>query len=198
VAQVFILDSAGRQVQSLPSVAVSAYGQAISLSSSRLDTDGQQRVVIRDAAGTVLGSWDGTHADGGFVAPGAYRVVVRWTENGSDRAQSEADLAVLPAGSALLRTATVAPNPAGRDGLNRAVLCWIPDGRTDWVRGRLYNLAGELVLQHETPANLGRETWDLLSPGGLPVSGGIYLWEVEAISNGRVVERRVLKFVVVR
>jgi hypothetical protein len=184
-------------VQALAPVAVGSAGPWVLLSTTRLDADGTAVVVISDADGVVLGRWNGVHADGGPVAPGAYQVHVRWTQDGTAKADGSATLTFLPVSNALLRSALIGPNPVTpRDRSVR--LFWTPDSRTDWVRGRLYNLAGELIVTQESPADLGSQTWDLDSTGGLPVSGGLYLWEVEALSSGKVLERRVLKFVVVR
>jgi hypothetical protein len=178
-------------------VAVGSTGPAVLLSSTRLDADGTAVVTITDADGTVLGAWNGSDADGGLVAPGAYQIHVRWMDGANVKGEGSASLAVLPTGSSLLRSALVAPNPVGP---TRAYveLDWTPDGRTDTVRWRLYDLAGELILQHEVSASATRDLWDLRSASGKAASGGVYLWEVEAINGGRMVERRVLKFVVVR
>jgi hypothetical protein len=93
----------------------------------------------------------------------------------------------------------VAPNPAGRDASGRVSLRWVPDLKTALVRGRLYSLAGELIAQGEADALAGRLDWNLLVASGRAASGGIYLWQAEALSGeGLVLERKVLKFVVIR
>jgi hypothetical protein len=179
-------------------VAVGSTGPAVYLSSTRLDADGTALVTITDADGDVLGAWNGIGADGGLVAPGAYQIHVRWTDGaGIHKADASASLAVLPTGSGLVRSARVAPDPVLAS--SPAVeLRWTPDGRSDTVRWGLYDLAGELILQNEVSALAGRDVWDLRSSSGKAASGGFYLWEVEALTGGRMVERRVLKFVVVR
>lgn len=168
------------------------------LSSDRLILDGSQVLSIHDSTGDLLGTWNGSPSEGGWVAPGAYVIRVVWTENENVLGRAQVGVVVQAAANALLRSALVAPNPAGGQGSQLVSLRWTPDGRTEWVRGRLYNLAGEYVHRGEVPANQGRQDWDLRSPSGEAVAGGVYLWHVEALSGGKVLERRVLKFVVVR
>ncbi len=199
LVQLWIEDSAGHRVQALGSAWSQVAGPDLLLSSRQLQADGQAAIEIRDALGELLGRWDGAHADGGLVAPGAYRIRALWTENGAEKNKSDVAVAVLPAQNALLKSLVVAPNPAGRLGSEQVALRWVPDGKTDRVRGRIYNLAGELVSLGEAPAQDRRLSWGLRSPAGEAVSGGVYVWQTDAVdSAGRVLERRVLKFVVVR
>jgi flagellar hook assembly protein FlgD len=199
LAQAFIESLSGHRVKALAPLGVHAYGQGLQLSTGVLQVDGVQVVSIRDADGNLLGEWNGLHADGGFATPGAYRIRVVWSEGGAELAQASIGLAVQPAGNALIRSVRVAPNPAGKDASGRVSLRWVPDARTATVRGRFYSLAGELISQDEAAATAGRLDWDLRAGSGRSVSGGIYLWQVEALSGeGLILERKVLKFVVIR
>jgi hypothetical protein len=197
--QLSVLDASGHFVQSLNPVWVDGVAAGpLSLSTARLEVDGIGQVLIYDEQGRYLGAWNGVHADGGLAAPGAYRIQAQWSDASGPLAQQSVGMLLLPRSSALLLSLLVAPNPAGRDGRDLASLRWIPDGRTQWVRGSIYNVAGERVQAHEVLASQGRIDWNLRTPGGETVSGGVYLWEVEAVDVfGRVFERRAVKFVVV-
>jgi hypothetical protein len=198
--QLTIYDNAGRSVQTLPAIWVEALPDgALSLSSPTLSVDGQAQVQLYDSAGRLLGAWNGVASDGGLAGPGAYRIHAAWSENGTVQAQKDAMLMVQPQSSALLKSLLVAPDPAGRNGGELVSLRWIPDGKTVWIRASIYNLAGERVQSGEVLAAQGRADWGLRSPSGQAASSGIYLWEVEAVDgSGRVLERRGVKFVVLR
>jgi hypothetical protein len=132
-----------------------------------------------------------------MVSPGAYQIRVQWWEGDTLRGYAKIGLAVLLEGNALLRSAQVSPNPAGRAASSRVSVLWTPDALTDTVRGSIYNVAGELIARLEAPASAGRLDWSLVSVSGESVSGGVYLWNLEALAGNYVLERRTLKFVVV-
>jgi hypothetical protein len=79
-----------------------------------------------------------------------------------------------------------------------AVLAWnYPE--TVKISFDIYNLAGELVWQARAQAQIGQMRWPLRSASSQPVSGGIYLVKVRAVTlDGAADELRLLKLAVVR
>jgi flagellar hook assembly protein FlgD len=159
--------------------------------------DGVQSAVVRSASGNVQWVWNGKESGGALMQPGVYILQSQWQSLSDPGLKEVADTSfTILSQASLVRRMILAPNPAGSQG--EARLIWPPDARADRIGARVYNLAGELVMEREVPSVEGSMTWNMRSHTGQLISNGTYVWAVEVLgSQGQVVERGMLKMAVV-
>lgn len=201
-----IFSSSGEEVNSL---VVSAYGAN---APSHFSEDKKSIAVGSGtgSAGTVtfdLGNgstvtWDGTNSHGEHVMSGSYMAQLTETHDGAPKSVSSLPVTVLNVAEGLLGGAVVAPNPLnllGMGGHPRAgagvAIVQLKTPASVQVIGRLYNLAGELILTATNDMAPGQLTFDL---AGRQVSSGTYIIALTAKAPWGTVERRTLKLVMMR
>jgi hypothetical protein len=192
-AVVFIYNTSGILVRELHGGIKDGSTGGLAFTEQPFRADGQRTVGV--SADGVLFRWDGKGADGYLVATGDYYIKVR--TNGADGSTTvrEGTLTVIRSGPALLPTDLVMfPNPASD-------VVWLDASHLASgvkVKVRIYNLAGENVRDIQLEGGLsGRVAWDLTTPSGQRVAGGIYLATWEAEQGGRR-ERRVFKLAILK
>jgi flagellar hook assembly protein FlgD len=153
--------------------------------------------VLKFPSGATM-SWDGRNSKGEIVANGQYEVEVRsW---GDTLTEQTILLPVAVLHGNLNQTQTVlAPNPVHLSRDTQAVFRIVSaDPSVDHVEVRLYTLTGNLVqkLTNE-PGDITRVVWTLPGTGGHSYMPGAYLAVVEQKAGTGVLNRNVLKVLVV-
>lgn len=155
-----IYNSAGERVGSLAMPGKGPWTRLSSSGHSLVSGAGGLSITAEGPSGTATAYWNGTNDAGAELDSGTYYIK-------SDGKSGGASLALTvirapgKAGSAL-----IAPNPAKGDG---AWLSWPLMPGASVVQLRLYNSAGELVLNESSAASAGR-IW--MNSSGL--AGGLY------------------------
>jgi flagellar hook assembly protein FlgD len=198
---VSIYNSAGEEVANL--AASTHSGNA----PSRIDPDKQSIVLGKDSGGAGLVtfdlgngttvSWDGNNGQGQKVASGSYLAQLIETHDAAPKSVASAAIIVLNMPESILDSALIAPNPLnmlGQAGGGTAILKFAAVAGTT-VIGRLYNMAGEMVLTASNDMIPGELRMDL---GGRGLSSGAYILSVTARAPWGTVERRNLKLVILR
>ena len=193
-----IFDASGHRVRDLGTLPSTGGPADLSLSQIVLFADGTASVQLRPSDGAWSAPWNGVAADGSFVAAGVYTVRATYTAYaGGATAVKQGTLSVAPVSDHVGASMVAYPNPA--NGSRPMTLRWVPSARSSLIRGRVYNLAGELVYLRQVEAAAGSMDWELRSPNGANLADGIYIWDVEVRdSSNRVVERIIRKVVILR
>jgi hypothetical protein len=144
--------------------------------------------------GPATKTWDGLNDQGQRVASGVYTVQLGYEASGSAVNVAALNVTVINAGGSVLAGAFVAPNPVqpGQD-LVTVVCPNAPAGSQ--IVGRLYDVAGELVLTASSGAQPGKLTFNF---GGRQVAGGTYIVALYGQAPWGQGERRTVRFVVIR
>ena len=201
-----IYNSAGEEVKQ---ILVSSYGQS---APSRIDPD-KTSIAIGQATGPAgsinfdLGngtsvSWDGTNSQGQRVQSGSYLAQLIVTHDGAPKTVATAALTVLNVAEGLLAGAILGPNPlnllsghGSPNGLPGVVILKLNTPGGVEVVGRLYNMAGELVLTASNDMNPNEMRFDL---GGHQAASGVYILAVTAKAPWGTTERKSFKLVILR
>jgi hypothetical protein len=139
--------------------------------------------------------WDGTNNQGQRVDSGTYTVQLEsGTMGGGSTVIATTSVTVINAGDSVLAGAVVGPNPD----TSADPVIWLrapnaPAGTL--LTARLYNVAGELIMESRNDLQPDRLSFDT---GSRPVSGGVYVMSVTAVAPWGQVERHNFKLVVVR
>lgn len=138
--------------------------------------------------------WNGRNSSGQQVQSGTYTVQLGYETLGGPVVIDSLAVTVINAGASVLAGAFVAPDPVSF-GQEQAtvVLPNAPAGTL--VVGRLYDVAGELVMTATNAAQPGKLTFDLT---GHPVAGGTYIVALFGQAPWGQGERRSVRFVVIR
>jgi flagellar hook assembly protein FlgD len=189
-----VYNSAGELVDTL---AVGNYGTGVApttLSTNQkavaFGPNGGQ-FIFNVGPGTV--TWNGENSQGQLVQQGGYTVQLVTQGLGSAYTVASVDVTVLSVYSSVLAGAFVAPNPvpSGQDTVTVA----LPNATSVCrITGRLYDVAGELVMIGNNDMNYGRITFNI---GGRRVAGGIYIVALTAIGPWGQAERNSVHFVIV-
>ncbi len=163
-----IFDSAGRQVVILGPVGANNVGP-IAFSAQPFHV---LQGLLTITSGTVLMTWDGKGSFGQALATGDYQVRVVASEAGQTDQVYNASLTLILEADRVLSSAWVGPMPAKEK--MTFDLSGVAGGHR--VRVQVWNVAGDLVFsQRSLSGPIGIFDWDLRSPSGQPVAGGIYL-----------------------
>jgi flagellar hook assembly protein FlgD len=145
-------------------------------------------------AGTAV--WDGRNSQGMTVASGEYTVQLVAVNSGSAVPLASAAVTALnaAASSEIFQDLAVVPNPLAEGQVDKLEIRFkgVQGAR---VIGRIYNLAGELVV---TLVNDRDETKLVLNPKDRALSSGIYVAVLWGQAPWGSTERRIVKFVVLR
>lgn len=195
-----IFNSAGEEIKELP------LPSGMSGSPSGLHASSKDLVLAQGAAGSggvvtftldngSSVTWDGTNNARQKVASGSYTAQLISTNLGAKSVVQTVGLTVLNAPDDLLGAAFVATNPV--TSINGYVAeLRIPGAASGMaVVGRLYNLAGELVLTATNDMNPGVLSFDL---GIKNAAAGTYVLAVTAKAPWGTVQRKVFKLVLMR
>jgi hypothetical protein len=143
-------------------------------------------------------TWNGTNGQGQQVQSGSYTAQLAVShDNGAAVTVDTASITVLNTAQGLLSGAVLAPNPASLQGLGKGggSTLFLNTASGVQVVGRLYNLAGELVLQSTNDMAPNKLQLDL---GSHALSSGVYILSVTAQAPWGTVERKNFKMVVIR
>lgn len=198
---VVIFNSAGEEVKSLK-VGINGNNAP-----SRIEPD-KKSIAVGSGSGPAgqvsfdLGNgssvtWDGTNSQGQRVNSGTYVAQLIVTHDGAPKNVATVSVTVLNIAEGLLSGAVLAPNPLiliGGAGTGVAILRLNAPSGVE-VIGRLYNMAGELVLTASNDMVPGELRFDL---GGRQVSSGVYILAVTAKAPWGTTERKNFKLVMVR
>lgn len=136
--------------------------------------------------------WKGLNDAGAVVAPGTYTLVLATSDPGQTVTRDVKTVVVLTAPGGLgLGAVHAVPQPLGKGPLT-VVFNPLPAGDTVWAR--VFNLAGERVLQGRADAATGRV--ELGSAPGL--ASGIYIISVDWMHGAGLRERRLAKLAVTK
>jgi hypothetical protein len=199
---VIIYNSAGEEIRRL-TVAASGLDAP-----SRIQPDKSSMAVGPGAgsAGSItfdLGNgasvtWDGTNAQGVRVAGGSYLAQLVVAHDGAPKNVASAAVVVINTAEGLLSGAVLAPNPLDLTSLGggrkTAILRLNAPAGTEAL-GRVYNIAGEIVLMAANSDAPGELRFDFSEPR---VSSGVYVVAVTARSAWGTTERRNFKLVIMR
>jgi flagellar hook assembly protein FlgD len=141
-------------------------------------------------------AWDGVNSQGQKVQSGTYLAELVVNHEGTAASVATVSVTVLNVAEGLLDSAILAPNPVNMaNGGNGTVILQmnVPSGTA--VIGRLYNIAGELVLSSTNQMQPNQLRFDM---GGHQASSGIYILAVTAQAPWGTVERKSFKLVMMR
>lgn len=200
-----VFNSAGEEVKE---IMLSGYN---SNAPSRLDADKSSIVigqgsggagqVIFDLGNGTTASWDGTGSDGQRVQSGSYLAQLIVSHDSGPKSVASAAIIVLNTGDSLLGGAVLAPNPLNLAGghagsqAGSAAILKLNAGAGVEVTGRLYNMAGELVMTATNDMNPSEMRFEM---AGRQMSSGVYILAVTAKAPWGSSERRSFKLVIVR
>jgi hypothetical protein len=192
-----IFNSAGEQVRLLAAYAHGGQQPSRLIpdsSSIAFGPDGGPLNKLSFDLGGLSVEWDGLNDLGQRVNSGQYTVQLQSGSMGGAPIIASASITVLNADGSVLGGAVVGPNPLGAG--QSVVHVRMPGAPTGTlVTGRLYNVAGELIMSAANDMQPDRMSFDL---GGRSISSGIYLVAVTAKAPWGQVERKTFKLVVVR
>jgi uncharacterized repeat protein (TIGR01451 family) len=191
---VSVYDPTGRLVRVVGSLMAAAAEGSIGLADgSDVARPGEgDPVRFRLSDGTVV-SWDGLDSGGNPAPNGSYTVrAVSRLPDGREKAVWAGFTLFRPYKS-LIVNAILVPNPA-------TSVAWVGfslASTTAEVRVRVYNVAGELIVEGLLPGTARAFRWDLRNRQGVRVADGLYVIAVEAAdaATGRR-DRRILKLAV--
>lgn len=190
-----IFNSAGEVVQTLT---VAAYGatQPTTLSadksSAAIGPNGGG-FTFSLGAGLPTVAWDGKDAEGNLVSSGTYTVQLVSQTAGNSVQVATTEVAVIATGGSVVDGAFAVPNPVGASSNGFDVFC--PGAAAGSVIvGRMYDLAGELVLETN---NSSMTTMIRFSFGSRPIAGGVYLIELTGTAPWGRVDHKTVKVVVI-
>jgi hypothetical protein len=138
--------------------------------------------------------WNGLNDQGMRVQSGVYTVQLGYETLGGPVMIDALKVTVINAGGSVLAGAFAAPNPVGPGNDQVTVVCPSAVAGTEIV-GRLYNVAGELVLTATNSTQPDRLTFSFAQRR---VSGGTYIVALFAKAPWGQGERRSVRFVVIR
>lgn len=153
-----IYDSAGNLLRQMNGGAASAAVGALSLGHEPWDPS-QGALAI--TGGAWSSSYDGKDSQGAYLASGSYLIEVESAGSGTQQ-KSFKKFTVLRTRPEMV-SAYAWPNPAGKN-ISFVTVSWTPS--TQEIEGRIYNQAGELMLD-----------WGLLR-------GGQIRWELKNAASG--------------
>lgn len=140
-------------------------------------------------------AWNGTNSQGQEVQGGTYLAELSVSEAGGAKQQYSASITVISTNSALLEGALMGPNPLNMGlGEETEVLKTMAPVGTE-LEGRLYDLAGELVMW---ASNGGGGDALKLELGNRRVSAGIYILVVRAKASDGATQTKSFKLVIMR
>lgn len=150
------------------------------------------QIVVENSGIPVTLTWDGRNGSGAVVTSGHYQIGVHW-EDGQGKSMDISQGVLVNGGGVSEGEITASPNIIG--GSNSFTTTFkIASGTARSLRVRLYTMAGESVKTLEGTPGSNQATWDAAG-----IASGIYLADVEVLgSGGGVVQRRLLKVVVLR
>jgi hypothetical protein len=185
--QVKVFNSAGEEVADLSGLQMIS-GTApshIVASKSTLDSSASGSVLFDLGSGSV--SWDGTGAGGKKLASGVYTVQLSVKAAGGAGWIQSVQVTLLNAGGNPLGTLQAGPSPWKQSADPSLVL--VNGVSLREMDARLYNLAGELVLE---ASSLNSGTLTLSAPKGR-LASGVYLLVVNGEDIQGNIERKTLK-----
>jgi flagellar hook assembly protein FlgD len=157
-------------------------------------TGAVQPLVVDLGSGTL--NWDGRNDQGQSVASGNYTLQLLETSGNSARTLGAATVTVLNTsdGSATLSALAVVPNPVIADRAARLEIRFKAAPGTK-VLGRIYNVAGELVVVLANDSDPGKMVLDFSE---IKLASGVYVVAVWATAPWGEVDRQTTKFVIIR
>ncbi len=139
-------------------------------------------------------TWDGTNNQGQLVQSGSYTVQLLADGSNGSTTLADSQVTVVERGGDLLSGLLAAPDPAVWGQAAFVEIRFQAPAGTQ-VTGRVYDMAGELVANLDNGAN----PEELVLPlNGKGLAGGVYVVAVTARAPWGTVERRILKFALVR
>ncbi len=194
-----VFDASGHEIADLGMVPSISDPSALVLSVGTLFADGTAKVQVTDSCLRLEPGLGRHHLQRQLRGAGSLPAArhLHGLHAGGATSVKQATLSVVPVSGHLGDSLVAVPNPA--DGSRPMELRWTPTSRASLVTARVYNLAAELVFSREVAASAGDLSWSLRSPNGLPITDGVYLWDIEVRDDSnRVVERIVRKVAVLR
>ncbi len=193
VITVSVFNSAGELVRRFDRPAGSG-GGTLSLDRAGFSpdpADSNNKVTLTYGQGaTDFVTWDGTDARGRIVASGTYQIVVERQLAGAKPSTQTTSISIIKAFSSPLAEAIAAPNPVLKSDF---VDLLAPNlGLGGWMWAKVYNMAGELVVQAQGTSPRLRVTW-----AGKKLAGGTYLIRLEAQDAVGGFETKLLKVALV-
>jgi flagellar hook assembly protein FlgD len=199
--QLNVYNSAGEVVAQVPLTAtamtsrfeVPQPSKALSLDpATGLPLSGFQILLIASTGQQIWTQWNGLNSQGIPVGPGLYTLELVTEEPGQGLQRLDKQVQVLTAPLTLsLGKPIVAPQPY-RSGTLTVFFKALPGNES--IHGRLYNQAGELVLESWGRSGGGRLALDQASK----LASGVYVLELTWVRGSGVVERQMAKVAVAR
>ena len=191
---VSVYDSTGRLVRVISTFqAAQAEGGITLADGSGIARPGDgEPVLFRVSEGTVV-PWDGRDSGGALAPNGAYTIRAVSTMPDGREKQAWATFTLFRPYKSLIVAALLVPNPASS-------VAWVGfslASTTATVRVKVYNVAGELLLEGTLPGTARFFKWDLRNRQGSRVADGLYVIALEAedSATGRR-DRKMLKLAV--
>ncbi len=201
VQSLTVYNSAGEVVAQVPLTSTAAISRFdVPQSSKVLELDpatglplsGFPIVLVQGDGTQIQTQWNGLNAQGVPVGPGLYTMELYTQVPGQAAQRLSKEVQVLTAPSNItLGQPFAAPQPYVGGPL-AVFFTALPSGQE--VHARLYNAAGELVLNSSGPGDTGR-----LDIGNVQkLAGGVYVVELTWVRGAGVMERKMLKVAVAR
>jgi hypothetical protein len=198
--EVKVFNSAGELVRTLPApLGSSQNAPSRIVPSERTITVNNQSGAVQPLAidlGSGWVAWDGRNGQGQAVASGSYTLQLVETSGSAPKTLGASTVTVLNTsnGTATLSALAVIPNPveAGRNIRLEIRFQSVPGTR---AIGRIYNVAGELVVTLVNDSDPNKFILDL---GDRKLASGVYLVAVWATAPWGEMDRQTTRFVVMR
>jgi len=164
-------------------------------------------VYIDENSGTTIKigttdsmQWDGKNSFGDLVASGLYEVQLEVKDESGYTVFSTQTITVLNNGSReILGEIKAFPNPSyiGEEEEGTIRIQWTGIGEGT-VTVRIYNIAAEMCAKITSRIQDGHADWNVKNMANSRMAGGYYVAVIEANEKGGMMERRIVKLVVVR
>jgi len=170
------------------------------LSSSQLSPGGTSagqprlvQVVVQTSEAPVTLTWDGTSDSGMIVTNGHYQLTARWTNSQGGTTDITRGLMVIRPGDSATGI-SVRPNVLRISSGLTQVTFENHSEQSLTLRGKVYNLSGELVAGFQGDPGVPQAFWNAQG-----VASGVYLAVLETLNaNGGVTNRQIFKIIVIR
>jgi hypothetical protein len=195
-----VFNSAGELVRTLPVPVLGSQNAP-----SQISTDsksfvpsgtGASGTSVKFDVGTGVVAWDGRNDAGQIVSSGNYVVQLAAVNAGTAVPLESVSVSVLDAASAkaVLGSSVIYPNPLLVEQGNRLEIQFATIHGTRVV-GKIYNLAGELVVTLTNDQDEGKLIWNIRNHS---LASGIYMVALWAQTPWGETERRTMKLVIFR
>lgn len=159
------------------------------------DEAGMNKLTIHYSGITL--EWNGTNNNGFIVNNGVYHVQIVNVDINGYETVATANITVLRSGYEVINNVRVIPNPLNIEKTDRLLITFDAMAGTK-VNARIYNLAGELIVDLDNSSAAPHELrWNLLT-GVESISSGLYIAVIRAQTDTGLQKIITVKFTVIR